>query len=98
MYNHLKHTTKHGSVLDYAIVGKNVEIKEQFDTNSPSDHRAISWELEIKNVRKRKVIKVPCKATADSISGQLLNDDAVIDATSFIQKLEKLKQRNKRKL
>ena len=50
------------------------------------------------NVRKRKVIKVPCKAIADSISGQLLNDDAVIDVTSFIQKLEKLKQKNKRKL
>ena len=42
--------------LTMRLKKKNAEIKEQFvTTNSSSDHRA-NWELEIKNVQKRRVI------------------------------------------
>ena len=93
-----EHTTKHGSILDYIIIGKNIGAYEQSIVYGPSDHRALNWELEITNIQKRKAIKIPCKTTANSISQQLLENDAVVDASSFIHMLGKLKQKNKRYL
>ena len=91
-------TTRHGSVLDYIIVGKNVIVEEKSVVSGPSDHRAVNWSLEIVNVQKRKAIKIPCKTTANCITDQLLTDNAITDAVSFVHKLGRLKQRNKRKL
>ena len=91
-------TTKHGSVLDYVLVGKNIIAKEQSIVTGPSDHRAINWSLEITNVQKRRTIKIPCKKIANTITDQLLTDNAVVDAVSFVHKLGKLKKKNKRNM
>ena len=80
------------------MTGKNIRAEEKSIVIGPSDHKAISWILEVTSVQKRKPIKIPCKTIANTITDQLIADNAVVDAVSFICKLGKLKKRNKRNM
>jgi len=70
-------TTKHGSVLDSILVGKNITTKEQSIVIGPSDHRAINWFLEITYVQERRLVKIPCKKIANTMTDQFLPDNSL---------------------
>ena len=89
--------TRQGSLLDFSIVGKNIETINHTVVCGPSDHKAVNWELGIKKVKK-KTIKIPCRITANEISLELLNNGKVKDATAFLHKFGKLKQKKERKI
>ena len=90
--------TRKKAILDFMLAGKNIDVKELVIVNSPSDHRAITWELGITPLQRRKAIKIPCKESANMISTLLINDPKVTDATSFVRKLGELKARNSRRI
>ena len=66
--------------------------------NSPSDHKALLWQIQAHSLTKRKPTKIPCKLTADSITNQLLDNAEVTEGVSFIHKLVELKKKFKRKI
>ena len=69
------------------ITGISVEIKTNKCPMSPSDHRAILWEVELKLPNKPKILTIPSRKTADQITNKLLENKEVTNSAIFLHEL-----------
>ena len=90
--------TRKNAYLDYLITGNLIKILNNQCLNSLSDHKVISWSLEVSFPKKSIKQKIPNMNTAKIISTTLLQDNKILDSQSFIKALGSQRKDNKKKL
>lgn len=77
--------TRGTSKLDFLITGSQINVKDEFQLKSPSDHNIVIWTIKIKATTKPKRIVIPNKALAKEITELAIMDDDVTNAMELIQ-------------
>ena len=90
--------TRGDSTLDYILTGCKILATEDSIIKGPSDHLAITWNLQIEMNEKKKPIKIPCKSTAEEISLALINNEQITRAEDFIKHFGRLARRRKKEI
>ena len=90
--------TRSNAILDFIIIGSNIRAKEISIMNSPSDHKALLWEINVEMLKRRKLLKYPSRETAEEISLNLINNREIPDAHTFIRELEVLRRKKKKSM
>jgi len=90
--------TRKTAYLDYMISGSLIKVLESQCLNSLSDHKVVTWHIEVSCPKKPHKQKIPSKSTAVEITTTLLQDNKIVDSQSFIKALEKQRRGNKKKL
>ena len=90
--------TRGNSTIDYILIGDKITASEDSRLRGPSDHIALTWQLQIEANEKKKPIKIPSKVTAEEISLALINNDKINKAEDFIRYFGQLAKLKKREL
>jgi hypothetical protein len=88
--------TRGDAILDFIITGNRIRVQEDSILESLSDHKAITWNLQVETNQKKKPIKIPSKKTADEISLALINNEQIQEANSFLNELGVMTKERKR--
>ncbi len=92
-----EHTRGHAT-LDYMITGSALNIVDCQIASSPSDHKALYWQLHLYPIKPPLRSKIPNRLLADNFMEALLLEKKVTDAQSFLRYLSYLRAENKGKL
>jgi len=88
--------TRKTAYLDYMISGSLIKVLESQCLNSLSDHKVVTWHIEVSFPKKPHKQKIPSKSTAVELTTTLLQDNKIVDSRSFIKALEKQRKGNKK--
>ena len=90
--------TRGTSTIDYILIGDKIIASEDSKAKGPSDHIALTWQLQIEANEKKRPIKIPSKVTAEEISLALINNNKITKADDFISHFGQLAKLKKREL
>ncbi len=88
--------TRGDACLDFAVIGSNVAILNKMTIPSPSDHKAISWEVKVKSPNPKSKIKIPNKKLAEETTARLFT--RFKDLQELYQNLSKIRHDNQKRL
>ena len=83
--------TSNTSIVDFIITGSLIEVVRSTTVPSPSDHKAVLWDIIVKPPKMAQLLKIPDRSLAEEWTNIAIKSKNTINTQTFLQKIRQMR-------